>query len=156
LRTKGSIDSTRGRQCTFSLFLDFLFSLRLGSEFKVTIGFRIPSCSNKSKSFEISITHIPGDHSFYIQWPGTARCEGFGGGNRDRTCDLLNANQMLSQLSYAPDCFHGEGLNWRNRGERSRTRFKKVIFNPGSYQAARIRRWLLCSAPGFAARGAQA
>lgn len=25
-----------------------------------------------------------------------------GGGNRDRTCDLLNANQMLSQLSYAP------------------------------------------------------
>jgi hypothetical protein len=26
----------------------------------------------------------------------------FGGGNRDRTCDLLNANQMLSQLSYAP------------------------------------------------------
>lgn len=26
----------------------------------------------------------------------------FGGGNRDRTCDLLNANQMLYQLSYAP------------------------------------------------------
>ena len=26
----------------------------------------------------------------------------FGGGDRDRTCDLLNANQMLSQLSYAP------------------------------------------------------
>ena len=26
-----------------------------------------------------------------------------GGGNRDRTCDLLNANQMLSQLSYAPE-----------------------------------------------------
>ena len=26
-----------------------------------------------------------------------------GGGNRDRTCDLLNANQTLSQLSYAPD-----------------------------------------------------
>ena len=26
----------------------------------------------------------------------------FGGGNRDRTCDLLNANQTLSQLSYAP------------------------------------------------------
>jgi hypothetical protein len=25
-----------------------------------------------------------------------------GGGNRDRTCDLLNANQALSQLSYAP------------------------------------------------------
>jgi hypothetical protein len=27
----------------------------------------------------------------------------YGGGNRDRTCDLLNANQMLSQLSYAPN-----------------------------------------------------
>ena len=26
----------------------------------------------------------------------------FGGGDRDRTCDLLNANQMLSQLSYTP------------------------------------------------------
>ena len=25
-----------------------------------------------------------------------------GGGDRDRTCDLLNANQMLSQLSYTP------------------------------------------------------
>ncbi len=25
-----------------------------------------------------------------------------GGGDRDRTDDLLNANQMLSQLSYAP------------------------------------------------------
>ena len=25
-----------------------------------------------------------------------------GGGDRDRTCDLLNANQMLSRLSYAP------------------------------------------------------
>lgn len=25
-----------------------------------------------------------------------------GGGNRSRTCDLLNANQTLCQLSYAP------------------------------------------------------
>ena len=25
-----------------------------------------------------------------------------GGADRDRTCDLLNANQMLSQLSYSP------------------------------------------------------
>ena len=25
-----------------------------------------------------------------------------GGGNRGRTCDLLNANQALSQLSYTP------------------------------------------------------
>ncbi len=31
-----------------------------------------------------------------------------GGGNRDRTCDLLNANQMLSQLSYAPTI----GVDW--------------------------------------------
>jgi hypothetical protein len=30
-----------------------------------------------------------------------------GGGNRDRTCDLLNANQMLSQLSYAPNRLTG-------------------------------------------------
>lgn len=30
------------------------------------------------------------------------RLKKIGGGNRDRTCDLLNANQMLSQLSYAP------------------------------------------------------
>ena len=26
----------------------------------------------------------------------------YGGADRDRTCDLLNANQMLSQLSYSP------------------------------------------------------
>lgn len=32
---------------------------------------------------------------------------GIGGGNRDRTCDLLNANQMLSQLSYAPNRLTG-------------------------------------------------
>ena len=25
-----------------------------------------------------------------------------GGADRDRTCDLLNANQVLSQLSYSP------------------------------------------------------
>ena len=35
-----------------------------------------------------------------------------GGGNRDRTCDLLNANQMLSQLSYAPK-------RTRNKNRRS-------------------------------------
>ena len=27
----------------------------------------------------------------------------YGGADRDRTCDLLNANQMLSQLSYSPN-----------------------------------------------------
>ena len=29
-----------------------------------------------------------------------------GGGNRDRTDDLLNANQTLSQLSYTPKILH--------------------------------------------------
>ena len=33
-----------------------------------------------------------------------------GGADRDRTCDLLNANQALSQLSYSPII---------NRGDRS-------------------------------------
>jgi hypothetical protein len=29
-----------------------------------------------------------------------------GGADRDRTCDLLNANQALSQLSYSPMKYH--------------------------------------------------
>ena len=34
----------------------------------------------------------------------------FGGDGRDRTVDLLNAIQALSQLSYTPVCF--ETLDW--------------------------------------------
>ena len=34
-----------------------------------------------------------------------------GGADRDRTCDLLNANQMLSQLSYSPNVLIG-GPTW--------------------------------------------
>ena len=33
-----------------------------------------------------------------------------GGAMRDRTADLLNANQALSQLSYSPISFHGFNL----------------------------------------------
>ena len=32
----------------------------------------------------------------------TAAYKGFGGDDRNRTCDPLNANQVLSQLSYIP------------------------------------------------------
>ncbi len=41
----------------------------------------------------------------------------FGGGNRDRTCDLLNANQMLSQLSYAPKIAKAGSLRKENVGQ---------------------------------------
>jgi hypothetical protein len=34
---------------------------------------------------------------------GTAVLQSVGGGNRDRTGDLLHAMQALSQLSYTPD-----------------------------------------------------
>lgn len=40
---------------------------------------------------------------FFSLFFDSERTELFGGGNRDRTCDLLNANQMLSQLSYTPE-----------------------------------------------------
>ena len=33
-------------------------------------------------------------------------CVPFGGDKRDRTADLLNAIQALSQLSYTPEYFH--------------------------------------------------
>jgi hypothetical protein len=36
----------------------------------------------------------------------------FGGGERDRTDDLLRAKQALSQLSYTPPKFAGQILNW--------------------------------------------
>ena len=38
-----------------------------------------------------------------------ASYEGFGGGERDRTDDPLLAKQVLSQLSYTPECVGGSG-----------------------------------------------
>ncbi len=38
--------------------------------------------------------------------------ENFGGGERDRTDDLLVANQALSQLSYTPDQSFNGGPKW--------------------------------------------
>ncbi len=43
--------------------------------------------------------------SYYVYFPlftFTFRLKQNGGGKRDRTDDLLNANQALSQLSYTP------------------------------------------------------
>ena len=53
--------------------------------------------SQEPKSREMIRTPKPGGYAVLLQ-----KEAGTGGGNRDRTCDLLNANQMLSQLSYAP------------------------------------------------------
>ena len=44
-----------------------------------------------------------------------------GGDDRNRTCDPLNANQVLSQLSYIPTCLsrnwlRGQDLNLRPSG----------------------------------------
>jgi hypothetical protein len=41
-----------------------------------------------------------------------ARQERDGGANRDRTGDLLVANQTLSQLSYGPALFELHGSSW--------------------------------------------
>ena len=38
-----------------------------------------------------------------INKPGACLCDSLGGGERDRTDDLLLAKQALSQLSYTPD-----------------------------------------------------
>ena len=46
-----------------------------------------------------------------------------GGADRDRTCDLLNANQMLSQLSYAPT----------KRKKVTQTQFRHQEFSAGKY-----------------------
>ena len=42
---------------------------------------------------------------FFSSWLASSSCEAAkaGGGERDRTDDLLRAKQALSQLSYTPD-----------------------------------------------------
>jgi len=49
-----------------------------------------------------------------------------GGGERDRTDDLLNANQALSQLSYTPISLSVRLLWWA---------WKDLNFRPHAYQA---------------------
>ena len=49
--------------------------------------------------------------------PATLRLEKFGGANRNRTDDLLNAIQALSQLSYGPTPGLGR-RRFRRRGRR--------------------------------------
>ncbi len=44
--------------------------------------------------------------------PYSGLCES-GGARRDRTADLLRARQALSQLSYGPDWWVWEDLNFR-------------------------------------------
>ena len=46
----------------------------------------------------------------------------FGGARRDRTADLLNAIQALSQLSYGPTLVRGVGMNRGNSRRRSSAR----------------------------------
>ena len=66
----------------------------------MTVVFYIPpECKIKQ---EIQGFEIP---RHFLKCPNTKFSKfvkSIGGGDRDRTCDLLNANQMLSQLSYAP------------------------------------------------------
>ena len=52
-----------------------------------------------------------------------------GGADRDRTCDLLNANQMLSQLSYAPV---GPGKTTEN-GRNSMSGQRKIRVSKGFF-----------------------
>ena len=54
-----------------------------------------------------------------------------GGGERDRTDDLLNANQALSQLSYTP--IKPEVWKWWAK--------KDLNFRPHAYQARALTNW---------------
>src|SRR5437763_16859338 len=42
-----------------------------------------------------------------------------GGAGRDRTGDILNANQALSQLSYSPSVFQSRPVRCRDSGNQS-------------------------------------
>ena len=55
----------------------------------------------------------------------SSRITGIGGGERDRTDDLLLAKQALSQLSYTPSSLRGVGW-WA---------WEDLNFRPHAYQA---------------------
>ena len=59
-----------------------------------------------------------------------------GGASRDRTGDLLVANQTLSQLSYGPSSI----------GENRRDDFRETLHG---YRAPRERPWARCAEEGF-------
>ena len=52
-----------------------------------------------------TLNHRTGDSIFPIS--KFSKSINYCGADRDRTCDLLNANQALSQLSYSPIIFSG-------------------------------------------------
>ena len=57
--------------------------------------------------------------------------QGFGGDNRDRTGDLLNAIQALSQLSYTPMCIILYHILPKNAiGFRKKKKFSVFSFLP--------------------------
>ncbi len=66
----------------------------------------------------------------------------FGGGNRDRTCDLLNANQMLSQLSYAPESCVKEGLQNPGGAVKQKNITFMIFFHVAFGKKKATLRWL--------------
>src|SRR5438034_4032407 len=58
---------------------------------------------------------------------------GFGGADRDRTDDLLNAIQALSQLSYSPTLREGTETN-----ATSASKFRLDCTRAGSYQLSAL------------------
>ena len=67
--------------------------------------FSLPSSERASSCL---VEHCD-NHKFLLNFSSTTI--DFGGPNKDRTCDLLNANQALSQLSYGPPYLRGNTIS---------------------------------------------
>ena len=67
-----------------------------------------------------------GQNLFFNEEPPATRHQ-IGGAERDRTDDLLNANQALSQLSYTPILLQSAPVEW--------WAWEDLNFRPHAYQA---------------------
>ena len=81
----------------------------------------LPGRMAMRKGLEPSTSSVTGWHSNQLNYRTI-----FGGNNRARTCDPLLVRQMLSQLSYAPNCSYEVALSRRHEIYYNKSRLLSI------------------------------